>query len=376
MTNAAPPLYITLDDVYMAKCLWLAELAAVTVSPNPMVGSVVLDKRGRLVGQGYHQKAGGHHAEVFALDQAGAKAKGGTLYVNLEPCNHFGRTPPCTQKIIDAGIERVVIGTLDPNPLVAGTGRDALQNARISVRHGFLEAECKHLNEIFFHHITTGMPYVTVKLALTMDGKIANRHGDSQWLTGSFARQAVHHLRQHYDAILTTAETVLADNPQLSVRDLPNIRRQPARIVLDRKARLNPSKHRVFQSDTPVYWVMSERVGQRSDIQSVRELGITVLTVPESNGKLNLKAVLNGLYERGVKSIFVESGGGLATSLLIEKLTQKLYLFYAPKIVQDSMAKPAFAHTFQRALPQSPQLEILDTRQLDQDWLVEACPCF
>ena len=370
----APTLYQNIDEVYMARCLALAELGAGSVSPNPLVGAVVLDAQGRTIGEGYHQKAGEAHAEVIALEQAGGKAKGGTLYVNLEPCNHYGRTPPCTQKIIEAGIQRVVCGTLDPNPLVAGAGRDMLQNSRISVRYGFLEKECKRLNEVFFHHITTRLPFVTVKLGLTLDGKIANRHGESRWLTGSFSRQYVHYLRHHSDAILTTAETVLIDDPSLNVRDIPNIRKQPAKIILDRQFRLNPDRYKVFKSDSPV-WVVTSKTGHNaSNAQKAKAAGVKVLEVEESGNALNLKALLTQLGEMDMTSVFVEAGGRLATSLLTEGLANKFYLFYAPKTLRDNMAKSAFGHAFQLDLPDAPQLEILSSRQIDQDWVLEAQP--
>lgn len=373
-SHDAPILYQNIDEAYIARCLSLAELGAGTVSPNPLVGAVVLDAAGRKVGEGYHQKVGEAHAEVIALEQAGDKAKGGTLYVNLEPCNHYGRTPPCTQKIIDAGIQRVVCGTLDPNPLVAGAGRDMLQNSRISVRYGFLEKECKLLNEIFFHYIVAKTPFVTVKLGLTLDGKIANRHGESQWLTGSFSRQYVHHLRQQYDAILTTAETVMIDNPRLNVRDIPNIKKQPIKIVLDRQFRLNPEKYQVFKGDTPAWIVTSQTGHNRANAQKAKAMGIKVLEIQESGHGLNLKALFAQLGEQEIASLFVEGGGRLATSLLMENLVNKFYLFYAPKTLRDPMAKSAFGGSFQLDLPNAPQLEIIQTRQLDQDWVLEAQP--
>jgi len=370
----APNLYQNIDEVYMARCLALAELGQGTVSPNPLVGCVVLDAQGRVVGEGYHQRAGEAHAEVIALNQAGERAHGGTLYVNLEPCNHQGRTPPCTQKIISAGIQRVVCGTLDPNPLVAGAGRDALQNSRISVRYGFLEKECKLLNEKFFHYILYKTPFVTVKLGMSLDGKIANRHGESRWLTGSFARQYVHHLRQEYDAILTTAETVIADNPTLNVRDIPNIRKQPVRIVLDRQFRLNVERYEVFKGEKPAWIVTSAISHNKQNAQKAKAMGIKVIKVDEIGGALNLKALFALLPQENIASVFVEAGGRLASSILNEGLANKYYLFYAPKTLQDTMSKPAFGHTFQLELPDAPQLEIIQSRQLEQDWVLEAQP--
>ena len=370
----APDLYENIDEVYMARCLALAELAQGTVSPNPLVGAVVLDAEGRVVGEGYHQKAGEPHAEVNALNQAGEKAQGGTLYVNLEPCNHHGRTPPCTQMIVASGIQRVVCGTLDPNPLVAGSGRDMLQNSRISVRYGFLEKECKLLNEKFFHYIVAKTPFVTVKLGMTLDGKIANRHGESQWLTGSFARQYVHHLRHQYDAILTTAETVIADNPKLNVRDIPNIRKQPIKIILDRQFRLNVERYQIFKGESPAWIVTSSVNHHKQNAQRAKAMGIRVIEVDEAGGALNLKALFAQLAEEEVASIFVEAGGRLASTLLNEGLANKYYLFYAPKTLQDTMSKPAFGHTFQLDLPDAPQLEIIHAQQLEQDWVIEAQP--
>lgn len=378
MPAQTPHLYPNIDDAYIAQCLALAELGSGTVSPNPLVGAIVLDAQGRKVGEGYHQRAGEAHAEVIALDQAGEKAQGGTLYVNLEPCNHQGRTPPCTQRIIAAGIQRVVCGTLDPNPLVAGAGRDMLQNNRISVRYGFLEKECKKLNEVFFHYIMTQTPFVAVKLGLTLDGKIATRQGESRWLTGDFSRQYVHHLRQQYDAIVTTAETVITDNPQMNVRDIPNIKKQPIKIILDRRFRLNVDKYALFKDgtkgNTPV-WVITSALSQNhTNAQRAKNHGVRVIEVEEAGGKINLKALMTLLAEESISSLLVEAGGQLTSSLLQEALAQKFYLFYAPKIIQDNMAKAGFGSKLQLDLPQAPQLEIIDSRQLDQDWMIEAQP--
>jgi diaminohydroxyphosphoribosylaminopyrimidine deaminase/5-amino-6-(5-phosphoribosylamino)uracil reductase len=375
--------YQNLDEAYIAQCLQLAELGDGFVSPNPMVGAVVLDAQGRVVGRGYHPKLGEGHAEVFALDEAGERAKGGTIYVSLEPCNHQGRTPACTQKIIDAGISRVVCGTLDPNPLVAGTGRDRLQNERISVRNGFLEEECERLNESFFYHIRHQMPFVTVKLAMSMDGKIANRHGESKWLTGPLSRQIVHQMRQRADAIVTTAETVLADDPSLNVRDVPFVRRQPGKVLFDRQAKLKPSQHKVFQGDAPITWVVVEKAFEQAQAQldKAHKTGklstkatIVVLAAPAIGSRLDLHATFKKLYQNGLANLFVESGGQFASALLDQQLVQKLYLFYAPKLLRDGMAKPAFSQTLQLDFPQCPQLKIIESQTVDQDWLVEAQP--
>ena len=375
-------IYQNLDDAYMAQCLQLAELGAGFVSPNPMVGAIVLDTEGRVVGRGYHPKVGEGHAEVFALDEAGEKAKGGTLYVNLEPCNHQGRTPPCTQKIINAGITRVVCGTLDPNPLVSGTGRDRLQNERISVRTGFLQADCEKLNESFFYHIRHQMPFVTVKLALSMDGKVANRHKESKWLTNSYSRQIVHQMRQAAQAVVTTAETVLADDPNLTVRDIAFVRRQPDKIIFDRLAKLDPTNYKVFRGDNPIIWVVSEHHVSRAEaaLKAAKrmlpeiESTLTLLSIPEKEGHLDLHLALKKLYQKGLANLFVESGGQFASALLDQQLVQKLYLFYAPKVIRDTMAQPAFSQLFDMNFPQNAQFKIVHTETIENDWLIEAKP--
>lgn len=370
-----PVVYQNLDELYMARCLALAEWGAATVSPNPMVGAVVLDAQGRKVGEGYHQRAGERHAEIIALDEAGERARGGTLYVNLEPCNHQGRTPPCTHRITESGIQRVVCGTLDPNPLVSGMGRDALQNARISVRYGYLEEACRRLNEMFFHYITSGQPFVTLKLAMSLDGKLALRDGTSQWMTGPFARQYVHDMRHRHDAILTTAETVLADDPLLTVRDVPVIQKQPVRIVLDRRFRLNVDKFRLFKSGESPVWVVTSRLQyNKANVQRARAQGIRVLEVDEIGGRLNLSALMTQLGQEKIASVMVEAGGGLAGSLVADRLVNRYALFYAPKIVRDNMARPAFGNRLQLDLPQQPELELVATYPLEQDWVVEARP--
>lgn len=364
----------------MARCLELAEYGYATVSPNPMVGAVVLDANGVVVGEGYHKRAGEAHAEVVALDAAGEKAKGGTLYVNLEPCNHHGRTPPCTQRIIDAGIQRIVCGTLDTNPLVAGAGRDTLQNARISVRYGYLEEECKQLNCVFFHYVQNRQPFVSVKLAMTMDGKLANRHGESKWLTGELTRQSVHYLRHRNDAVLTTAETVIKDNPGLNVRDIPSIEKQPKKIILDRQLRLDLDYYQLFQSNdsdthgSDIWIVTSNDKKNDPRLARMQNSGIQVVTVNETADGLDLKALMTRIGEADLSSVMVEAGGQLVGSLAKAGLVNYYYLYYAPKLIQDNMAKPAFGQFFTLDFPQAPQFEIVRTQHIDKDLLVEAKP--
>ncbi|MGE0199754.1 MAG: bifunctional diaminohydroxyphosphoribosylaminopyrimidine deaminase/5-amino-6-(5-phosphoribosylamino)uracil reductase RibD [Candidatus Melainabacteria bacterium] len=374
--------FSSVDEYYIDQCLQLAKLGEGLVSPNPMVGAVVLDKDGRRVAEGYHQRAGGPHAEVLALDQAGERARGGTLYVNLEPCNHHGKTPPCTQAIIAAGIERVICGTLDPNPEVSGAGRDELQNARISVRYGFLEEACLRLNESFFHYITTRHPFVTLKLGLTMDGKIAARNGSSQWITGPLARQFVHHLRNRYDAILTTAETVIADDPALTVRDVPMLRdpedgrrKQPTRVILDRQCRLSFNHYQVFDTHQAPTWVFVSGLRATPEyLAMARGRNVRITEVDDTGLGLNMKEVLYHLGQGGITSVMVEAGGRLAGHLLSMGLANKVYLFYGPQVLSDPMARGAFSNAVNLQLPQAPRLHFAHTRRLNKDLLVEAYP--
>jgi diaminohydroxyphosphoribosylaminopyrimidine deaminase/5-amino-6-(5-phosphoribosylamino)uracil reductase len=360
------------DAYYIQRCLDLAQHGRGRVSPNPLVGAVVLDSRGRKVGEGFHPYAGGPHAEVVALEQAGVAARGGTLYVNLEPCNHTGKTPPCTQAIVNAGIERVICGTLDPNPLVAGQGRDFLQNHRISVRYGFLEAQCRELNAIFFHHITQQRPYVALKLAMTLDGRIATRSGESQWITGPFARHAVHAFRAQYDAILTTAETVLADNPLLTVRDAL-VGNPPVRVILDRHLRLaNREDFHIFNTDDAPTWVFTARGNYHPSLEELN--GVKVFEVPMNGVGLDLAEVFKVLYEEGVTSVFVEGGGRLAASLLKHKLVNRLYAFMAGKLMMDTHALSAVAGSLLPRLADAPAFSLTQATPLAGDWLLEGVP--
>lgn len=363
----------SLEEFYMRRCLTLAARAKGFTSPNPLVGAVVLNKHGKVVGEGYHQQSGGPHAEIIALEQAGSEAKDGVLFVNLEPCNHTGKTGPCTDAIISAGISKVYCGTLDPNPKVSGAGRDTLQNNRISVRYGYLQQECLRLNEVFFHYIQTKRPFVTIKLGLTLDGKIASRKGGKEWITNDLSRQYVHHLRQHHDVILTTANTVAADNPQLTVRAFKGELSQPTRVILDRHFRLDPEHYNIFNTKEAPVIVMTSNVRHDEDnAKLAKRKGIEVIEVADNGFGLDLKDVLNILAKKELTSVMTESGGRLAGSLVTEKLAQKTLLFYAPKVVADAMCPPAFSGTPQFDIASSNQFDIYSTKQLGDNLVVEA----
>jgi diaminohydroxyphosphoribosylaminopyrimidine deaminase / 5-amino-6-(5-phosphoribosylamino)uracil reductase len=315
------------DRRYMELALSLAEKGRGHTSPNPMVGAViVLD--GEIVGQGFHRKAGDDHAEIMALREAGECARGATLYVTLEPCCHFGKTPPCSESIIKNGIKRVVAAMTDPNPLVCGGGFTSLHRHHIEIESGVLEDRARKLNEAYFKYIRTKIPFVTLKLAMTLDGRIADRDGGSRWITGPEARKRVHLLRAWSDAVMVGAGTVLADNPRLTVRDAEGS--NPWRIILDSHLR-SPLDSHVFD-DTRVIVV----TGEKPDTAKLPELGrrgIEVWQIESKEGKISLNDVLRKMGERSMTSLLCEGGSALATTLLREGFVDKLCIFFAPKIL-------------------------------------------
>lgn len=375
--QAIPPVY----HAYMSQAIELAKQGWGRATPNPMVGAIVLDKTGRFVAQGYHVAAGQPHAEAVALQKAfelggqtPAYTQGGTLIVNLEPCNHHGRTPPCTEAILNAGIQKVLIGSLDPNPQVTGGGLQRLQQAGVECQFGVMYPECLRLNEIFFHHSVTRTPFVTLKLGLTLDGRIATRGGQSQWITGEMSRQHVHYLRSGYDAILTTAETVMTDNPRLTVR-YPGVVRQPIRIVLDRQFRLDLRRYTLFNTKEAPVWVIGAKAHLEKHYESVADaLGIKLFPVSGGAHGLDLTSIFQQLGEIGISSLWVEAGGKLAGSLISKKLVNKYYLFYGSKIMNDPLAKTGFSGPLCLGLSQAPVVHVHQVHTLHQDTLVEAYP--
>ncbi|MFA7424799.1 MAG: bifunctional diaminohydroxyphosphoribosylaminopyrimidine deaminase/5-amino-6-(5-phosphoribosylamino)uracil reductase RibD [Desulfosarcinaceae bacterium] len=320
------------DQHFMQMALDLAALGAGHTSPNPMVGAVVV-KDGQVVGKGYHQRAGGPHAEVLALDEAGDRAMGATLYVTLEPCNHHGRTPPCTERILAAGIHRVVAALSDPNPTVAGGGNARLRSAGVLVDEGLLADAAARLNETWIKYIRTGLPFVVLKCAATLDGCIATRSGDARWVTGPAARERVHRLRSQLDAILVGVGTVIADNPQLTARLPDGSGRDPLRIVLD--ARLEtPPESRLFGLDSPAKTlIVCAEAASPERRRRLEAAGARMLTSPLDRGRIDLKALMTRLGAMQVTSVLIEGGARVAAAVLAEKIVDKIMFFYAPKIL-------------------------------------------
>jgi diaminohydroxyphosphoribosylaminopyrimidine deaminase/5-amino-6-(5-phosphoribosylamino)uracil reductase len=308
----------------------LARRAAGRTSPNPQVGAVIV-QRGKVVGTGYHRFAGGDHAEIAALKRAGARARGATLYISLEPCSHQGRTPPCTGALVRAGINDVVCGTMDPNPLVAGRGFRQLRRAGIRVRTGVLEQECRALIEAFAKYITRRVPFVTLKLAATLDGRIAAASGDARWISGERSRRAVHRLRNEIDAVIVGLGTVNADDPLLTCRIAGG--RNPFRVVLDSALKIPLSAKILHLSDADKTIIATGPHVSRIKIRALEALGAQVLCLRLKRGQVSWPALLKALARRGFVSVMIEGGGATAASALKEGIVDKILFFYAPKIL-------------------------------------------
>lgn len=324
------------DEYYMRLALQLASSAAGQTGINPAVGCVLV-KDGRIVGMGAHLKRGEAHAEVHALNMAGAEAKGATAYVTLEPCSHHGRTPPCSDRLIREGVKRVVVAATDPNPLVAGSGLERLRAHGVEVTQGLLEREANLLNEAFIKFIVTRRPFVTLKAASTLDGKIAAKTGDSKWITNDASRSFVHTLRHRHQAILTGIGTVLADDPQLTTR-LPVPGLNPTRVVVDSTLRLPPHAKLVRDGAAPTVVLTTERAPQELR-RELEACGVTVIDCGPGPA-VDLSAAMAKLGELEIGSLLVEGGGKLNGALLEQRLVDKLVLFFAPKIIGGGPLAP------------------------------------
>ncbi len=314
------------DVRYMRRALELAAQARGRTAPNPMVGAVLV-RDGAVVGEGFHPRAGEPHAEVFALRDAGERAVGSTLYVTLEPCSHFGRTPPCADAVIGAGVRRVVAAMGDPSPHVAGEGFERLRRSGVEVVCGLMEQEARELNRAFLKAVRTGRPWVTLKMAMTLDGKIATRTGDSRWITGESARRQVHRLRDEHDAVMVGIGTVRADDPQLTAR-LEGAR-NPRRVIVDARAELSPES---FLARTAAE-VPTLLLTGSSDTCQLEGLGVEVAPLPLVDGRVDLTTALEALVAFGIHSVLCEGGSRLAGSLLDGGHVDEVWWFIAPKLV-------------------------------------------
>lgn len=355
-------------EKYMKECLELARLGEGYVSPNPLVGSIVIDKNGNVVGRGYHEKYGEAHAEINALNQAGNKAEGGTVYVSLEPCSHYGKTPPCIDRIIKEKIHTLVVGMTDPNPLVSGKGIRKAKDAGIEVIENVLTKECEKTNEIFIKNITDKTPYIAVKTASTLDGKIATSTGSSKWITSEAAREEVQRLRNKYDAILTGSNTVIADNPSLTCRLKGG--RNPVRVIIDSQLR-TPSSSNVYSDDGTNVIIATSKNIDKNKLKSYPEY-IKIIKCPlNQDNKIDLEYLIKDLYELRVFSILIESGGNLNGAFLKYNLTDKAYFFIAPKIVGDNTAISSFEGFNIENINESKELNFGEIKKFPPDIMIE-----
>lgn len=329
-----------LEKKYMERAIELAKKGLGYTNPNPMVGAVIV-KNGKIIGEGYHERCGELHAERNAIAHLTEDAKGSTIYVTLEPCCHYGKTPPCTEAIIEQKIGRVVIGSRDPNPLVAGKGVKQLRDAGIEVVEDFCQEECDAMNEVFFHYITTKRPYVAMKYAMTADGKIATGTGDSKWITGEEARNHVQSLRHRYMGIMVGIGTLLADNPMLNCR-IPN-GSNPVRIICDSRLRIPPDcQIAETAKDIPTIVAVKKQEFSKEQKEKIEQLyrkQIEIIEVPGKNEKPDMTKLMKILGEKGIDSILLEGGGTLNDTVLREGLVNKIYAYIAPKVFGGSSAK-------------------------------------
>ncbi|MDD5115497.1 MAG: bifunctional diaminohydroxyphosphoribosylaminopyrimidine deaminase/5-amino-6-(5-phosphoribosylamino)uracil reductase RibD [Candidatus Omnitrophica bacterium] len=356
------------DEYYMGLALKLALKAKGKTSPNPLVGALVV-KKGRIIGKGFHARAGLAHAEIIALDQAGTKAKDAVLYVTLEPCTHTGLTPPCVNRVIQSGVKEVVVGMIDPNPLNNGKGILLLKQNNIRVKVGALSGRLRKINESFIKYISTGIPLVTVKVAESLDGRIATFTGESKWITSDISRVFAHKIRKDYDAIMVGVNTVLRDNPRLNVE--PS-QKQPVKVIIDSNLS-TPENSEIFSGTGRVIIVtLPSRPGQETENRRRLSAKATILEVKEKGGQINLRDALKKLARLKISSIIVEGGGTLIGSLFDERLVDKIMFFISPKIIGGKDAVSSVMGKGVRRPEQAIKLEGVKIRHFAEDILIEA----
>lgn len=362
-----------MDERYMEYALKLAEKGAGLASPNPLVGAVIV-KEDRIIGKGYHQFFGGPHAEVNAFVGATEDVAGATMYVTLEPCSHHGKTPPCVDAIIGKGIKRVVVGMVDPNPLVAGNGVRILKENGIDVVTGILEEKCMTQNEIFIKYITTKKPFCIFKTAMTLDGKIATPSGDSKWVSGKQSREYVHRLRNRVSAILVGVGTVIADDPMLTTRIEGEKASNPTRIILDTSGRI-PLESNIVETAGKVRTILATtELAHPSVLEVLNTKGIEIMVVPVKDGRVDISHVVSRLVDMGIDSILIEGGGAIGYSFLEERLIDKVLFFIAPKLVGGVESKSPLGGTGIQLMKDAVELNCVETLSIGEDILVSGYP--
>ena len=359
-----------LNEEYMKLAIEMAKKGAGKVNPNPMVGAVIV-KDGRVIGKGYHKQYGGNHAEVNAFENLLDNPEGATIYVTLEPCSHYGKTPPCVNKIIENKISKVVIGLLDPNPIVRGRGIKALKDAGIDVVTGVLEEECKKLNEIFIKYIIEKKPFVVLKTAMTLDGKIATESGESKWITSEKSRKEVHKLRNKLAAIMVGVDTVIKDNPELTCRLEGG--RNPIRIIVDSKLRV-PMGAKVITDNLSHTIIATTELADKNKILSLEKLGVKILMIKSKKQRVDLKSLMIKLGELNIDSVLLEGGSTLNFSALEENIVDKVQIYISPKIIGGKKSKTPVGGEGIKKISDAIELENMTVRYIGTDLLIEAYP--
>lgn len=354
------------DQEYMQRAIELAKKARGFTNPNPMVGAVIV-KDGRIIGEGYHRKCGELHAERNAFSSLTESAEGATIYVTLEPCCHYGKTPPCTEAIIEHKIRRVVIGSRDPNPLVSGKGAKRLREHGILVEEDFMKEACDELNPVFFHYITKKIPYVVTKYAMTADGKIATKTGASKWITGEEARKRVQYMRHCYMGIMAGIGTVLADDPMLNVR--VDGWKSPIRIICDSRLRI-PLDSQIVKTASKLRTIVAYAVADDRKEQALTAAHVELVKVPDENGQVDLGKLMQYLGEQGIDSVLVEGGGTLCDGMFRAGLVRQMEVFIAPKIFGGKDAKSPVEGIGIEAVSDAARLSLNKMEKIGEDVLL------
>ncbi len=353
-------------EKYMRRAIELAKNGIGFVNPNPLVGAVIV-KNNEIIGEGYHAKYGELHAERNAIKSCKANMTGADMFVTLEPCCHYGKNPPCTDAVIESGIKRVFVGSSDPNPLVAGKGIEILRNHGIEVTEGFLKDECDALNDIFFHYITTKAPYIIMKAAVSLDGKIAAKSGDARWITNEKSRAHGHETRKRVSAIMVGVNTVIADNPMLNCRtENPS---NPIRIICDSNLRM-PINSKIAQTAKEIPTIIATVSENKEKADELQKLGIEIIKTSADNGRVDLKDLMQKLGERQIDSVLIEGGGSIHASALKAELVNKLQIYIAPKIIGGD-GKNAVAEMGIEKVNDAAQFKNPKITRFDDDILLE-----
>jgi diaminohydroxyphosphoribosylaminopyrimidine deaminase/5-amino-6-(5-phosphoribosylamino)uracil reductase len=358
------------DADYMMMALELAERGRGRTSPNPMVGAVLV-RDGEVVGRGYHARAGEDHAEVVALKDAGEQARGATLYINLEPCCHHGRTPPCVEAVVEAGVKRAVMAMADPSDKVNGKGIAELRQAGIDVEVGLLGEKACRLNEVFIKYVTTGRPFVFLKVAMSLDGRIAAGTGDSKWITCEESRARVHQLRDHVDAVLVGCGTVAQDDPELTTRLPGDNGKNPVRVILDGRARMPTDARVLADGSAAATWVVVGESAESDRAEKIRKSGAEVIALPDHDGRVDFGTVLRELGRREITSLLIEGGKGVFTEALRSGSVDKVLAFVAPAILGGDARFAAVGELGVERISDALKLRDVSVGRIGDDVLIE-----